>query len=66
VLSLTAVQRMHSKLSRLPEFRELSSESRRRILHLVCNGEIPQHDSAILSAIEAASDSERKIRNEES
>ena len=52
MMSLTAVQRLHSKLSRFPEFRELKPEAQRHLLQLVCSGELPQHDAAILSAIE--------------
>ena len=36
MMSLTAVQRLHSKLSRFPEFRELKPEAQRHLLQLVC------------------------------
>jgi hypothetical protein len=64
MMSLTAVQRLHSKLSRFREFRELKPEAQRQLLQLVCSGELPQHDAAILSAIEQAA-IERKPENAE-
>jgi hypothetical protein len=54
MMSLTAVQRLHAELSRFPEFRELKPEAQRHLWQLVCTGEIPQHDAAILSAIKNA------------
>ena len=61
MLSLTTVQRWHSKLARFPEFRALTPEAQRQLLQLICSGELPQHDAAILSAIEAHRCQQRKL-----
>jgi hypothetical protein len=64
MLTLSAVQQVHGRLSRLPEFRALPPDSRRRVLQLITSGEIPQHEAAVMSAIEQAA-IERKPENAE-